>query len=74
MSCIFISMFNSIGLPLYDTVMIFPVEREVFFKEVSGKLYSTYVYFFTRYFIELPGMLIPPIIIGAIVYNLIGLN
>jgi len=54
--------------------MIFPPEREVYFKEVSGKLYNTYVYFFTRYLVELPGILIPSLTTGAIVYHLIGLN
>jgi hypothetical protein len=74
MACVFIALFCSIGLPLYDTVMIFPSEREVFFRESSSKLYNTYIYFLTRYLIEIPGIIIPPLITGVIVYLALALN
>lgn len=54
--------------------MIFPAEREVFFREASCKLYSTYVYFVTRFLVELPGTVLPPVIVCAIVYKIIGLT
>ena len=54
--------------------MIFPAEKEIFFREVSGKLYNSYVYFFTRYLAELPGLILPSVISCAILFHLLGLS
>jgi len=55
-------------------ILTFPAERAVFLKEENAKLYRTTSYFFGRTMIEIPWMIIIPLVYAFIIYWLIGLN
>jgi len=55
-------------------VLTFPAERAVFLKEENAKLYRTSSYFFGRTMVEIPFMILIPIVWSLIVYWMIELN
>jgi len=66
-----IGMFMSSMMPV---VLNFPAERAVFLKEYSSNMYGVAAYFFGRQSIELPLVVLFPILVSAICYYIIGFN
>jgi ABC-type multidrug transport system ATPase subunit/ABC-type multidrug transport system permease subunit len=59
---------------LFAAVMAFPMERAVFIREHSGRMYGVLPYYLSKNVIEAPIMLFMMFIYGAIIYYLINLN
>lgn len=59
---------------LGQSVLVFPEERAVFLKEENSKLYTTLSYFIGRTLVDLPILLITPIIFSAVIYWMVGLD
>lgn len=66
-----VAMFNLSMLP---SIITFPAEKAVFLKEENSKLYSVSSYFFGRTLIEIPYLLLFPILFSIIVYWMVGFN
>lgn len=69
--CITISSLMS---ALGPVSLIFPSERAVFLKEESSRLYSTFSYFISKNLLELPYLLITPLLMILVFYWMIGLK
>ena len=54
--------------------LVFPMDRTVFLKEESAKLYSTFAYFMSRNIIEIPYSIIFPLLQTLILYWFVGLT
>ncbi len=54
--------------------LVFPMDRTVFLKEESAKLYSTFAYFISRNIIEIPYSFIFPFLQALILYWFVGLT
>ena len=72
-STFFILTSNVFGA-LNGPTFVFPSERGVFFREKSSNMYSTGVYYLTKYMAELPSNIIFPILSTTISYWMIGFN
>lgn len=59
---------------LGPSLLVFPEERSIFLKEENSKLYTTLSYFIGRTLVDLPILLIAPIIYSLIVYWMVGLD
>ncbi|CAK84182.1 unnamed protein product (macronuclear) [Paramecium tetraurelia] len=59
---------------LNAVIIQFPAERDVFLREENSKLYSTFAYFVGKSSIEIPFLILFPIIQQLIGYWMIGLN
>ena len=59
-------------LNLMGTVLVFTEERPVFLREQSNKMYGVVPYFLSKVVIELPPMILAPLLLLAIVYFGIG--
>ena len=57
-----------------SVALTFPGEREVFLKENSSPMYSVPAYFFTKNLIELPNMILFPLLAILMQYWLVGLS
>jgi ABC-type multidrug transport system permease subunit len=66
-----ISNFMSAMSPV---ILTFPLEKAVFLKEQSNKMYSVFSYFLSRNLVELPILLIAPLLNAVIVYWMIKLH
>lgn len=55
-------------------ILTFPLERAVFLKEQSNKMYSVFSYFLSRNIVELPLLILAPLLMTLIVYWMIGLH
>lgn len=72
-STFFILTSNVFGA-LNGPTFVFPSERGVFFREKASNMYSTGIYYLTKYMAELPSNIIFPIISTTISYWMIGFN
>ena len=61
-------------MALVPVTLVFPLERPVFLKEEGAKLYSTFPYWLSHNIIELPLLVIFPLITCLIIYWLAGLS
>jgi hypothetical protein len=73
-SSIFFVMTSAVFGALNGPTFVFPSERGVFFREKSSNMYSTGLYYFSKYLVELPSNIIFPFISTTIVYWMIGFN
>lgn len=72
-STFFILTSNVFGA-LNGPTFVFPSERGVFFREKASNMYSTGIYYLTKYMAELPSNIIFPILSTTISYWMIGFN
>lgn len=68
----FISI-GSLMMMLSPVTLVFPTEREVFLKEESSRLYNTFSYFVSKNLVEIPYMILMPILSILVFYWMIGL-
>lgn len=68
----FISIANMM-MTLSPTSLVFPMERQIFLKEESSRLYDVFTYFITKNMVEVPYMVISPLLSVVIFYWMIGL-
>jgi ABC-type multidrug transport system permease subunit len=68
------SCINMLAVALTPVTLTFPLERPVFLKEESAKLYSVTPYFISRNLIEIPYSVIFPLITALILYWFVGLS
>ena len=66
-------VFSTLISALGPIEFVFPTERDVFLKEEGSKLYSTLAYFLSRNIVELPSLIVLPLIQCLIQYWFIGL-
>ena len=71
---LFFLNFAYVLTPMPPSVIAFPKERLVFVKEVNSKLYSVLTFFLSRNMIEMPLLLITPMIQSIIMYWMVGLT
>lgn len=57
---------------LSPVTLVFPAEKEVFLKEENSRLYSVLPYFLSRNIIELPYLVVLPLIFNCIIYWMVG--
>lgn len=70
----FFMIMNNFMSALSPITLVFPRDRQVFLKEESAKLYSTVTFFLSRILIELPFLLLIPMIFALILYWMVGLE
>lgn len=58
---------------LAPVTLIFPTERAVFLKEESSRLYTVFPYFLSRNLIEIPYLILTPLLFNLIIYWMVGL-
>ena len=63
-------LFNS----LVPVELVFPLERVVFLKEESAKMYGTFSYWMSRNVVELPYIIFFPLLQSLILYWFVGLS
>jgi ABC-type multidrug transport system permease subunit len=68
----FLSM-TSFMSSLSPVSIVFPKERVVFLKEEGARLYSTWMFFLSRNIVEMPFLVIIPLLMAVIFYWMIGL-
>lgn len=73
-SSLFFILTSNVFGALNGPTFVFPSERGVFFREKSSNMYSTGIYYLTKYFSELPSNLFFPILSTTICYFMIGYN
>jgi ABC-type multidrug transport system permease subunit len=61
-------------LALSPVMISFPIERAVFLKEENSKLYSTMAYFVGKSSVEIPFMIVLPVVQQLIIYWMVGMN
>ncbi|CAD8074233.1 unnamed protein product [Paramecium primaurelia] len=71
---LFFLVMSSFMTALNPVIVQFPQERDVFLREENSKLYSTFAYFVGKSSIEIPFLIIFPIIQQLICYWMIDLN
>ena len=54
-------------------ILTFPLERDVFYKERDSKMYSTLQYFIARNIIEIPELIVIPMIWTIVYYFMVDL-
>ncbi|MFS8159676.1 MAG: ABC transporter permease [Candidatus Roizmanbacteria bacterium] len=59
---------------IQNIILMFPLERPVFLREVNNNMYKVSPYFFARILCELPMAIIVPTIFGSMTYFAIGFN
>lgn len=70
----FFMTMNNLMTALAPVTLVFPRDRQVFLKEESAKLYNTVTFFLSRLLIELPFLLLVPMIYALILYWMVGLE
>ena len=73
-SSVFFILTSAVFGALNGPTFVFPSERGVFFREKSSNMYSTGIYYLTKYLAELPSNIIFPFISTTITYWMIGFN
>jgi ABC-type multidrug transport system permease subunit len=53
--------------------IVFPKERVVFLKEEGARLYSTWMFYLSRTIVELPFLILIPLLMAVIIYWMVGL-
>ena len=71
--CLFFISTSSFMSSLSPLMLTFPQERAVFLKEQSSKLYSVASYFLSRNVVELPYLIVIPLLFAVIAYWMIHL-
>ena len=69
----FLNMFSFMSA-LSPVTLVFPRERQVFLKEEGTKLYSTFTFYMSRNVIELPFIVLIPMIMTLILYWMVGMG
>jgi ABC-type multidrug transport system permease subunit len=67
--------FQAIGnmmASLTPVSLIFPQEREVFLKEENSRLYGVAPYFISRNLVEIPYLIVFPLLFNVIIYWMVG--
>ena len=72
--CIFFFCVNQTMLNLMGTVLVFTEERPIFLREQSNKLYGVTPYYMSKVAIEMPAVIVTPMILLAITYVGVGFN
>lgn len=62
------TMFNN----AFNTLLVFIMERAVFLREQSNKLYGVFPYFISKNVVELPVVMINPLLLTIIIYFAFG--
>lgn len=70
---LFMMAINTVFLNIMPALALFPPERAVFLHEQASGNYSAILYYFSKFFSELPVILILPSIYTAITYWMMGL-
>lgn len=65
---------NMVFSPMFGVLMTFLNERAVFLREYSNKTYGVLPYYFAKIFVELPFLLLVPVMFASIVYFGVGLT
>jgi ABC-type multidrug transport system permease subunit len=68
----YMSMSSFMG-SLSPVSIVFPKERLVFLKEEGARLYTTWMFYLSRTIVELPFLILIPLLYALIVYWMIGL-
>lgn len=63
---------SSMMSSLSPVTLVFPAERQVFLKEESARMYSVVPYFMSRNIIEIPYMVLLPLLFNVIIYWMVG--
>lgn len=58
----------------FSNLLIFQIERDVFFREHANQMYSVMPYYMTKLMIELPVLILTPLVMMLITYWAIGLR
>lgn len=69
----FLSISNFMS-SMSPVILTFPLEKSVFLKEQGNKMYSVFSYFLSRNLVELPLLIIGPLLNALIVYWMIDLH
>lgn len=72
--CLFFNGINAVTTSLSPITITFPIERPIFLKEQDSKMYSVWDYSIARFIMDLPELIIVPIINSIILYFMIGLS
>lgn len=72
--CLFELNISFLMSSLGPTALTFPVERAVFLKEENSRLYGVLPYFLSRSAIEIPYLILMPMIYVLIFYWMVGLS
>lgn len=64
------TMFNN----AFNTLLVFIIEREIFLREQSNKLYGVFPYFISKNVVELPVVAINPLLATIILFFAFGLE
>jgi ATP-binding cassette subfamily G (WHITE) protein 1/ATP-binding cassette subfamily G (WHITE) protein 2 len=73
-SSIFFVLTSAVFGALNGPTFVFPSERGVYFREKSSNMYSSLIYYLSKFLVELPSNIIFPFISTTIVYFMIGFN
>jgi ABC-type multidrug transport system ATPase subunit len=73
-SSIFFIMTSAVFGALNGPTFVFPSERGVFFREKSSNMYSSGIYYLSKFLVELPSNIVFPFISTTICYFMIGFN
>ena len=68
----FLSM-SSFMFALGPMTLVFPTERLIFLKEENSRLYGVFSYFLSRNAIEIPYLIVMPLIFNLVFYWIVGL-
>lgn len=71
-STIFFLSINTFMVNFFNTLIVFQLERPVFMREQSNKMYSVFAYFMAKNVAELPISLLNPFLLVLIIYFAFG--
>jgi len=72
LGAMFIILISQMFTNAQTTLTSFPLERSLFLIEYSNRMYGVFPYFMAKSLIDIPGLLILPVIFGVITYWMIG--
>lgn len=61
-------------LQMFSNVLVFQMERPVFLREYCNQMYGLAPYYASKMFIEIPVLILIPLVMQVIVYWAIGFN
>lgn len=73
-SAIFFVLTSAVFGSLNGPTFVFPSERAVYFREKSSNMYSSLIYYISKFVVELPSNIVFPFISTTIVYWMVGFN
>lgn len=71
---LFIFVTENTFMPMYSTLVLFPLELPLFMREYRSGLYSTHLYYLSKMAAMLPGLIVEPVLFVLIAYWLTGLR